>query len=87
MSLNEYCAKSNCTNSVDHLCPPEMVLSYCSEDQFACIEEKNNKLLGCISGEKICDGNPDCSNELDERSCSSPIMFCKQHLIENIFKH
>ena len=51
-----------CTNSLDFVCPPELVQSYCAEDQFTCIDDKSNRLLSCISQDNYCMGAESCPN-------------------------
>ena len=67
-----YCKSGNtmeCTISLDFFCRPELVKKYCTEDQFACINEYGAFLNFCIPKEKKCDGNPECPNGKDEEGC------------------
>ena len=63
----DYCKLNTieCTNSLDFVCPPELVQNYCAEDQFTCIDDKSKRLLSCISQDDYCIGGESCSNGIN----------------------
>ena len=61
---DDYCKLNTieCTNSLDFVCPPELVKNYCAQDQFNCTDYKSNRLLSCISKDNYCIGKESCPN-------------------------